>query len=335
MAILATRVTHHYNGSHCFSGLTCENDVAPARPRTRAHLAHTARRKPLGHHAALRRFRYAQNSTTDTTPYDLGDAPVLDTVLTALQYEIPTPASYGAFHLCWLAASLGCAALLITRPEPNHERRLKTVLGVYGFTALALELAKQIVWSYTDGVWDYRWYAAPFQLCTMPIYASIAAFFMPKCRLRDALLAFVAFVTILGSIATAAYPTSCFVETLLVDVHTMFLHLGSLAVSLYLLAREVRCDYRSYLRGFAVFLVAVACAEALNVGVYASGILDGETFNMFYISPYFVSSLPVFCDIQPQVPFALFLALYVLAIFLGSNVVYATAKLLHKTAKAR
>lgn len=260
-------------------------------------------------------------------------------IVCSLQFEMERPQSYGLFHLAWLAASVLLILLLCLRKERDHERTLKTVLLVYGIGALVLETTKQIIWSYhfdpaaQTGTWDYQWYAFPFQLCTTPIFLSLISAFLKKDSLRNWLLSSMAFVTILGSIATALYPEACFVRTVMVDIHTMYLHLGSLVVSVYLLVSgEVKVLFKNLLKGYGVFLAFALLAEILNVSVYQSGILRGETYNMFYISPYFPSSLPVFDMIQSKVPFPVFLLLYLIAIFLGAAVVYLIARLIRRIA---
>ena len=256
----------------------------------------------------------------------------LEKIIYALQFEMERPKSYGIFHLVWVALSLILVVFLARRREKDHEKTLKTVLLIYGVGALVLEATKQVIWSMeldpTIGaaIWDYQWYAFPFQLCTTPIFVSLICAFLKKGLWRDSLLSYMAFFTILGSIATAVYPESCFVRTVLVDIHTMYLHLGSLVVSVYLLVSgEVKVALNNLLRGYVVFLGFVLVAEALNVSIYRSGILQDETFNMFYISPYFTSSLPVFDAIQERTPFALFLLLYLVAILGGAFVVYTIA----------
>ena len=100
-----------------------------------------------------------------------------------------------------------------------------------------------------------------------------------------------------------------------------------LVVSVYLLATgEIRPRFRNLLRGFAVFLIFAALAELLNLAVYRSGVLQGESFNMFYISPWFPSSLPVFDRIQASVPFPVFLLSYLLAVFLGALLVFSLTR---------
>ncbi len=136
-----------------------------------------------------------------------------------------------------------------------------------------------------------------------------------------------AFVTILGSIATAIYPESCFVRTLLVDIHTMYLHFGSLVVSLYLLiSKEVKITFNTFIKGYIIFLLFALSAEILNIIIYNSDILNGETFNMFYISPYFISSLPIFDIIQKNTPFVIYIIIYLVIIFIGSYLVFIISK---------
>lgn len=254
-------------------------------------------------------------------------------ILAFLEAEMVTPKPYGTFHLLWLGLTMLVIILLCFFRKKHNERMLKWVLGIYGVGAFILEALKQFIWSveYNEGLgtfaWDYQWYAAPFQLCTMPIYVCLICLFLNKCKVRDALLSFVAYTTILGSIASAIIPDQLFVSDILVNIHAMFLHLGSLVVSVYLLmSGEVKINIKSLFMGLAVFLIVVILANILNIVIYNSGILNGETFNMLYISPYFESTLPVFDSIYNSVPYVVFLALYVVALSLGSYVIFIVAK---------
>ena len=51
---------------------------------------------------------------------------------------------------------------------------------------------------------------------------------------------------------------------------------------------------------------------------------------MFYISPYFISSLPIFNLIQEIVPFVIFLLIYIFAIFVGSLIVYGISYMIQE-----
>ena len=259
-------------------------------------------------------------------------------ILYALQAEMNTPKPWGWFHIMWIMFVIISLVILFNLRKKYSNKQLKIVLGIYGIIALILELIKQIIWSFNyDSInnivtWDYQWYAAPLQLCTTPIFACIICLFLKEnSKIRNALLSYMAYVTILGSFMTMIIPDSCFTSDIVINIHTMWLHLGSFVVSIYLfITGAVKIDKQSFKSAFYVFLVFVIIAEILNIGIYNSGILNGETFNMFYISPYFISTLPVFDIIQQNVPFILFLLLYIVAINIGALIVYFIASLIRK-----
>ena len=244
-------------------------------------------------------------------------------------FEMETPVSYSWFHILWIILTLGSIVFLYKKRNNYSEKQLKKVLLIYGVVAFVLELLKQIVWSFNyDQItkivsWDYEWYAFPFQLCTTPIFVSLICGFIKKGKLRTALLSYMSFVTILGSIATIIIPDSCFVSDILVNVHTMWLHCGSLVVSVYLLmCGEVKLNIKNLINGILIFVIFVVLANLLNILVYKSDVLNGESFNMFYISPYFISTLPVFDIIQESVPYPLYLLTYLCVLTTGALIIY-------------
>ena len=260
-------------------------------------------------------------------------------LLLFLQTEIEAPKPYGIFHLSWCFAAIIVICLLCLKKNYT-EKKLKWILGIYAIPAFKLEVLKQLIWSveYNEVtntfVWDFQWYAFPFQLCTTPIYIGLICLFLKKNKVRDYLLSFMGYTTILGSIATALIPHDVLVSDVLIDIHTMYLHIGSLIVSIYLLAsKEIEVNLEGYARAIITFIVFIVIALIMNVAVYNSGILNGETFNMFYIRPYFDSSLPVFDTIYNSVPYPIFLIIYIVVLSLGSFVILGISYILEKIIK--
>ena len=257
-------------------------------------------------------------------------------ILYLLQGEMEEPKAFGWFHCICLILMFIVIIFLYKRRNYN-EKELKLVLGTYGIIALILEILKQLIWSFNyDPItnivtWNYQWYSFPFQLCTTPIYVSLICLFLKKGKPRTYLLSYMSYVTILGSISTMIMPDSCFVNDILVNIHTMWLHLGSFVVSVYLLiTKEVEINMHNLKYSTIIFLIFVSIANIMNIAVYSTGILNGETFNMFYISPYFISTLPVFNIIQPNVPYMIFLLIYIWVIIIGSHIIYNITKLIDK-----
>lgn len=256
-------------------------------------------------------------------------------IVCALQATMVRPQPYGWFHLTCMALTAAAIFFLAINRRKAGEKQLNALLLIYAVPALVLEITKQVIWSYSFdaaaglGYWDYQWYAAPFQLCTMPAYICLISAVIKPGKTKDALLSLLAYFTIWGSVMVFFIPNSCFVETIEVNIHTMWLHCGSLVVSVYLImTRAVKNELLSVRRGFFVFLICTGTALAMDVAAKLSGVIGEDTFNMFYISPYFISSLPVFEDIQQAVPYILFLASYVIVFMLGALAVFLTVKLL-------
>jgi len=259
----------------------------------------------------------------------------IEKVLLFLQGEMETPKPYGWYHLLCLFIMIVFLVILFLRRKKHSELQLKLILGIYSFTALIFELLKQIIWAFnfdstTNMVsWDYEWYSFPFQLCTTPIYVCLLCTFLKNNKLRKSLLSYIAYFTILGSVMTAIIPDSCFCSDILVNIHTMWLHLGSLVVSMYLLfSGEVEFKRKNINNATLVFIFFILIAELLNIIVYNSGVLNGESFNMFYISPYFISVLPIYDYIQTHTIYIVYLFVYIISLILGANIVYYVGKLM-------
>ena len=263
-------------------------------------------------------------------------------LLILLGKEMDTPVPFGWFHLLWIGIMLFMIFILYKLKNKYSEKQLKIVLFSYGLIAFILETLKQILWSFNyDSItnivtWDFEWYSFPFQLCTTPIFVCLICCFLKKGKIRDSLFSYLSFFTILGSISTIFIPDSCFTSDILINIHTMWLHYGSFVVSIYLLMNKVvKGDIKSVFRGFIVFIIFVVIAIILNISVYHSGILNGETFNMFYISPYFISSLPVFDVIQQNMPYLLYLVIYIIALLLGAFIIYGVYYIICRNKKIK
>lgn len=252
-----------------------------------------------------------------------------------LQTEMERPKPYGLFHLLWLIAAFVVLVIICRKKESESDKKIKWIIGIYGIVAFVLETLKQTSWAMNvnDGIvsWSYSWYSAPFQLCTTPIYVCLICLFLKENKVRNALFSYMAFYTILGSIATAIRPNDVFVRDILINVHTMWLHIGSLVVSLYLLiSGRVKLTKNSFIGATITFLIFIAIALVMDIGVYQSGILNGANFNMFYISPYFISALPVFDIIQKSVPYLLYLLIYIVALMLGAGIIFGISKVFER-----
>ena len=96
----------------------------------------------------------------------------------------------------------------------------------------------------------------------------------------------------------------------------------------------VLASAKTVLEAYPVFLVLVLAAGGMNELAHLSGLLERETFNMFFISPYCAPSLPVYSLIQPLVPYPVSVLIYIVGFTAAAGIVLMLARLLHISAPA-
>ena len=237
-----------------------------------------------------------------------------------LQFEMPRPTNYGWFHLLALGVLVAVIVLLArTRPDPER------VLFAAAVISICFECYKQISFSYNGQEWNYPWYIFPYQFCSTPMYAALLAVLLKRGRVHDALCAFLASYGLSAGIAVMAYPDSCFVSEVLINVQTMTHHGLQVVMGCYLLiSGAVRPTKRTFFSAAAVFGAFVSLALCIDVATYHAGLNGG--LEMFYISPYHPSILPVFDRLSVLLPYPLFLLCYLLFFSLGAAIPLVVAR---------
>ncbi len=236
------------------------------------------------------------------------------------------PVPFGLFHLVSVAVILCLCVLLILlrRYLPRGEKALRCAVAVFGIGLLLLEIGKQIVYSYSPTAgWVYNWDRFPFQFCSTPIYIALVAMCLPPCKVRKALLCFLATYSPVAGCAVLFYPASdVFHEILFLNIHTMLWHGAMLLFGLYLwLTETVTPSVKTALAAAAVYLPLPVIALALNELEMATGFAGDFTFNMFYVSRDGLCMIPVLADIQAGAPYPVFFIAYVLTLGVGSILV--------------
>ncbi len=236
------------------------------------------------------------------------------------------PVAFGAFHLLSVAIILGLFVLMVVlrRRLPRGEGALRRMLLVFGIGLLLLEIGKQIAYSYTPDVgWHYNWDRFPFQFCSTPIYVALVGMCLPDCRVRRAVLAFLATYSPVAGCAVLFWPAAdVFHEIVFLDLHTMLWHGAMLLFGLYLwLTEAVRPSKATVLRAATVYLPMPLIALLLNELEHATDFAGDFTFNMFYISRHGSCMIPVLSWVQDHAPYAVFFLSYVALLGLGGVLV--------------
>jgi hypothetical protein len=253
-----------------------------------------------------------------------------ENVLRVLDAEMERPQLFGWFHLLWLAISLlSGIALCLWHRKGGDERRVRNVVFGVAVTVIILEVYKMINYSfsYENGiVFDFQWYAFPWQFCSTPMYIGFLAGIIRKGKVHEALCAYLATYAVFAGAAVMFYPGDVFVKTIGINIQTMICHGSMITVGIYLLyTGYVKIEHKTILKSLPVFAVTVGMAAVMNELANAAGILKTETFNMFFISPYCESTLPVYGAVHQAVPFPLNLIIYILGFTAAAYVILLLA----------
>jgi len=260
----------------------------------------------------------------------------LERIISMLEGEMECPAPFGWYHLMCIGLTALVTIVLCMCFKKPTEKQLRTILLTYAAIGLTLEVYKQLVYSYdaANNVWDYQWYALPFQFCDTPIYSALIAGLCHKGRVRSAFLTYLSTYGLLAGTLVMSMPGDCFTRLIGINIHTMVQHGGQLAIGLFLLIRRVYAHERREISGaFAVFGMFIMAAMLGNIAVYNLGI--NEVCNLFYISPYYPSTLPVYSSLYNILPYPVFVAAYVLPFTLGAWIIYTVRETIEKKLNAR
>lgn len=259
------------------------------------------------------------------------------------------PSFFGVFHVVSLILLAALTFLLCKKFSGADDKTLRRLTFVLWIVILVLEIYKQMVYTIRveNGIFsaDYEWYAFPFQFCSSPLYVLPFIAFLPSGRARDCFIGFMGTFSLFAGLCVMIYPGDVFVERIGIDVQTMIHHGTQVALGIFYTVHYFRHQARAerrrfYLGSIAVFGALLTVAMILNISVHAALVSQGinETFNMFFVSPYFDCTLPVLSVLSPIVPYPVFLLVYMAGFTLAAGIVFYVSlgidKLITKRKKA-
>lgn len=251
--------------------------------------------------------------------------------LVLLDGKMTTPVSYGWFHIMFIFLCITATVLIAYFFRNATDKQNRIVLLVISLIMILFEIYKQLnfSFSYTDTStsWSYRWFAFPYQFCSVPMYVALLASFFKKGKVQESLMSFLALYGVFGGLATLVYPEQVFVSTIGINIQTMVHHSLMIVLGVYAIVyNRKKFNLKFLFKGLVVLLIAIAIAMILNLSI--TPFIGDNTFNMFFISPYFPSTLPLISLLYPLVPYPIFLLLYIVGFALIGLLIFYICKLI-------
>lgn len=259
----------------------------------------------------------------------------IENLLSILDSKMDTPSGYGWFHLTTWGVIIASTFLLCWLYSKKGIGNPKKVTFIVAVIVIVLEIYKQINYTFTVGeggiTADFQWYAFPWQFCSMPMYVGALTGVFRKGRIHNSLMAFLATYSIFAGACVMFYPNDIYIDTIGINLQTSFCHGSMLVVGFYLLyTGYVKAEHKTILKAIPVFTTALLIAVVMNEVAYKSGLLETDTFNMFFVSPHCDPSLPVYSLVQGVVPFPWCLIIYIAAFSLAAYIMLLIAMLIKK-----
>lgn len=245
-------------------------------------------------------------------------------IVTGLSGTMIEPTNYGWFHLMFVAFVIIATILLCWKMRNVSDKWFRRTLLIIWIVIVVLEIYKQVVFSFDakTGIWDYQWYAFPYQLCSTQLYILPFVIFLRDGKVRDACIAYLSTFSFFGGLAVFFYPNDVFIPTIGINIQTMIHHGLQVVLGIYLTVyNRKKLSIKFFLKGVIVFVILTTIAMIMNLIV--PKFITNETFNMFYISPYFECTLPVVSLFYPPtVPYIIFLLIYILGFTAAAIVLF-------------
>lgn len=266
----------------------------------------------------------------DIKEFDMG---FLVNLYNLFSLQMREPTNYGWFHMLFICAVIAGTVVICKLFKDCPDKTVRLISAIAWGVVLSLEIYKQLIYGFNvEGerlVWDYAWYAFPFQFCSSPLYILPIIAFAKNEKIRGACIFYMMTFSLFAGLAVFCYPNDVFVETIGINIQTMIHHGSQILMGVFYIVRyREELNIKRFFSGFAVFATMVFVAMSLNISVYHifSAVNIDETFNMFYISPYFDCTLPLLSLIWGRIPYIAFVMVYFFGFILCALIVYGVAK---------
>ena len=255
----------------------------------------------------------------------------LECLLRLTAWPMTPPVLYGPFHLLAAfggsAAAIWAAWLFSPKDHPNtntriHQQKFDRIMLISGVILLIGELYKQLMNFYVVNDHVYDWWIFPFQLCSLPMYLCPLLIMIHNAKRHRILCTFLLDFNMMGAVATFIDPSGIFNPYWMLTLHGILWHLMLIFVGFVIIfSHEADLTTRGFLRALPLFAFFCLAAEVLN------GILHRfSAANLFYISPWEMSTQLLFGDIDRILGRPIGILLYILAMAAGAWLIHNVAR---------
>ena len=232
-----------------------------------------------------------------------------------------TPELFGVFHICALIIGIAFNAGVFFYSKDKDETVLLNTIHIIGIFVFVMEIVKQIfcyiyVFDSTINLWFFPW-----QLCSMMIYCSLFIKANNK-QLQNTLLIFLSTFNLFASIVALLTPLDMLRPQIFLTLYSFLYHFLMISVAILSIFILKNRDNLHFSYTIVLFIIMALVAEIINV--ISHHILHDihREPDMFYITPYYPTTQPVFHTIAIRYGIFTEVIIYLGSIILFSYLIY-------------
>lgn len=249
-----------------------------------------------------------------------------------ISWNIPGLDGFGLFYIIFLILTIGFTIYLLKISKEHDEKEQVKVVFIIGIVFLLLETFRQLYSNDLSFKTPYTWDLFPFQLCSTPMYFCLLVPILSK-KHRNYVYSFLAFYGFLGGLAVYIVPSSVVVEDAIISARSLIWHGLQICLGCYLIkTQNFGYNYKELLPGTIWFLIVTllaifmndvyeACREPFNLTY---------SFNMFQLSPYYNSDVPLLREIWDATNWYFGVFCYVVGLYLATSIMWGSTYLYNK-----
>lgn len=251
--------------------------------------------------------------------------------------------------LCVLVGLMTLIAIAFLAKYINKTKNKKLLNGIiliYGLLFLGLEIYHEINRYFFFGYYDFS--SIPFQFCSIPIYLCLILPFIKNEKIRMPIFYYLGIYCMIAGIFPLLFGQGQLCRwSNISDVfrsflwHVLILQVSILSVVHAEIGKNIKKDYKYFLGAVAIFVGLTVIAQLINVTLHYTGginykptdgkpfkdvmntpLFDPDVASCFYISPFFVSNMPVYSQIWLKFGWLANYIIYVISFSFLATILY-------------
>lgn len=194
----------------------------------------------------------------------------------------------------------------------------KILLFLLALILIISEIYKQLFHFYIMDNEQYNVWIFPFQLCSLPMYICLFLPFIHDSRILTSIETFLMDFNLLGGIMALLFPYDLMQPYITMTIHAFIWHFILVFIGFYIgFSQHGDTSIKGYFKSLPLLCICIFFAQIFNMLFHTYG-----EINMFYISPYVLTSQPIFSSIAERMGSIAGIFIYISCMCLGAFLIH-------------